>query len=200
MVMSRNQNAGQNHNIKIDNKSFENVEQLGTTLTNRNSIQEEIKSRLKSGNVFYHSVQHILSSSLLTKSTKIKIYRTIILPVVLCGCERWSLTLREEHRLKVFANRVLRRIFGSMRDEVTGQWRRLHELNDLCSSPNIIRVIKSRRMRREGHVARIGKGRDTYRILVGRPEGRRPLERPRRRWEDNIKMDLQEVGWGHALD
>jgi hypothetical protein len=108
-----------------------------------------------------------------------------------------SVTLREEHRLKVFENRVLRGIFGSKRDGVTGEWRRLHneELNGLCSSPDIIRVIKSRRMRWAGHVARMGEGRGAYRVLVGRPEGRRLLGRPRRRWEDNIKMDLQEVGW-----
>jgi hypothetical protein len=97
MVMSRNQNAGQNHNIKIDNKSFEKVDQLGTTLRNRNFVQEEIKSRLKSGNACYHSVQDLLSSSLLSKSIEITVYRTIILPVVLYGCETWSLTLREEH-------------------------------------------------------------------------------------------------------
>jgi hypothetical protein len=105
MVMSRDQNAGQNHNIKTDNKSFERVEQfkyLGTTVKYQNSIQEEIKSRLKSGNACYHSVQDLLSSSLLPKNTKIKIYRTVILPVVLYGCETWSLTLSEEHRLRVF--------------------------------------------------------------------------------------------------
>jgi hypothetical protein len=98
----------------------------------------------------------------------------------------------------VFENRALRRIFGPQRDEVTGDWRRLHneELNDLYSSPNIIRVIKSRRMRWVGHVARMGEGRGAYRILVGRPEGRRPLRRSRPRWEDNIKMDLQDVGFG----
>jgi hypothetical protein len=92
----------------------------------------------------------------------------------------------------MFENRVLRRIFGPKRNEVTGEWRRLHneELNDLYLSPNIIRVIKSRRMRWSGNVARMGEGRGAYRILVGRPEGRRPLGRPRRRWEDNIKMDL----------
>jgi hypothetical protein len=120
----------------------------------------------------------------------------------LFGCETWSLTLREEHSLREFENRVLRRIFGPKRDEVAGEWRRLHneEPNDLYSSPNIIRVIKSRRMRWAGHVARMGEGRGEYRILVGRTEGRRPLGRSRRRWEDNIKMDLQEVGWGHGLD
>jgi len=106
--------------------------------------------------------------------------------------------LREERRLRVFENRVLRGIFGAMRDEVTGEWRKLHneELNDLYCSPNILRVIKSRIMRWEGHVARMGEKRDVYRVLVGKPEGKRPLGRPRRRWEDNIKMDLQEVGCG----
>ena len=105
----------------------------------------------------------------------------------------WSLTLRKEHRL-----RVLRRIFGPKRDGVTGEWRKLHneELNDLYSSPNIVRVIKSRRMRWAGHVARVEEGRGVHKVLVGKPEGKRPLGRPRHRWEDNIKMDLQEVERG----
>jgi len=98
----------------------------------------------------------------------------------------------------VFENKVLRRVFGSKRDEVTGEWRKLHrgELRDLYSLPTIVRVVKSRRMRWEGHVARMGEGRGVHRVLVGKPEGRRPLGRPRRRWKDNIKMDLQEVGGG----
>jgi len=98
---------------------------------------------------------------LLSKNLKIKIYRTIILPVVMYGCETWSLTLREERKLRVFENRVLRRIFGPRRDEVTREWRRVHneELNDFYSSPNIVRVIKSRRMRWAGHVARMGEER-----------------------------------------
>jgi hypothetical protein len=103
--------------------------------------------------------------------------------------------LREEHRLRVFENRMLRRIFGPKREE-DGSWRKLHndELHSLYSSPNIVRVIKLRRMRWTGHVARMGEGRSVYRVLVGRPEGKRPLGRPRRRWEDNIKMDLRGIG------
>jgi hypothetical protein len=115
---------------------------------------------------------------LLSKNLKIKIYRTIILPVVLYGCVTWSLTLREERRLRVYENRVLR-VFGSKRGEVTGEWRKLHneELNDLYSSPNIVRVVKLRRMRWAGHVARTG-DRGVHRVLVGKPEGKRPMGRP----------------------
>jgi hypothetical protein len=125
-------------------------------------------------------VQNILSSSLLSKKLKIKIYRTIILPVVLYGCKTWSLTLREERRLRVFENRVLRRVFGPKRDEVTGEWRKLHneELSDLYSLPNIVRVVKPRRRRGAGHVGRMGEGRGVHRVLVGKPEGKRPLGRP----------------------
>jgi hypothetical protein len=110
---------------------------------------------------------------LLSKTLKIKIYRTIILPVVLYGCETWSLTLREERRLQVFENRVLGRVFGPKRDKVTGEWRKLHneELRDFYSLPNIVRVVKSRRMRWAEHVARMGKGRGVHRFLVGKPEG-----------------------------
>jgi len=114
MVISRDQNAGRSHNIQIDNNSFEWVGEfkyLGTALTNQNSIQEEIKSRMKSGNACYHSVQNLLSSSSLSKNLKIKIYRTIILPVAVYWCETWSLTMREERRLRVFENRVFRNIW-----------------------------------------------------------------------------------------
>jgi hypothetical protein len=138
---------------------------------------------------------------LLSRSVNIKILRTIILPVVLYSYETWSLTLREECRLRVFENRVLSRIFGPKRDEVTGEWRRLHneKLYALYSSPNI-RAIKSRRVRWAGHVARMGDRRGAYRVLVGKHERRRPLGRSRRRWEDNIKMDPGEDGCGIRLD
>jgi hypothetical protein len=144
-------NSGQNQNIRIVNELFQNVAKfkyLGTTLTNQNDIRDEIKSRLNSGNACYHSVQNLLSSHLISKNLKIKIYKTVILLVVLYGCETWSLTLREERRLRVFENRVLRKICGPKREE-DGSWRKLHndELHDLYSLPNIVRVTKSRRMR-----------------------------------------------------
>ena len=116
--------------------------------------------------------------------------------VVFYGCETWSLTLREGGRLTVFENRVLRRIFGPKRDEVTEEWRRPYteELNDLYCSSNIVRVIKSKRMKWMWNVARMRERRGLYTVFVGKLEGKRPLGRPRRRWEDNIKIDLQEVG------
>ncbi|KAJ4427587.1 hypothetical protein ANN_25235 [Periplaneta americana] len=171
MIMSRDENIVRNGNIKIGNLSFEEVEKfkyLGATVTNINDIREEIKHRINMGNACYYSVEKLLSSSLL-----------------------------EEHRLRVLENKVLRKIFGAKRDEVTGEWRKLHntELHALYSSPDIIRNIKSRRLRWAGHVARMGESRNAYRVLVGTLEGNRSLGRPRRRWEDNIKMDLMEVGY-----
>jgi hypothetical protein len=130
------------------------------------------------------------------KNAKVRIYKTIVVSVVLYGCETWSLTLRERHKLRVFESRVLRRIFGTKRDGVTGGWRKLHneELHNLYSSPSIIRITKSKRMRWVGHVARMGEKRNLYRLLVGKPEGKRSLGRPSRRWMDNIKMDILEIG------
>jgi hypothetical protein len=203
--MSRSQKIGQKYSIKIANSSFEDAAKfkyMGTTLTYQNCMHEEINSGLNSGNACCYSVQSFLSSRLLSGNVKVKIYKTIIIPVVLYGCETWSQTLREEHRLRVFENRVLRGIFGPKRDEVTGEWRRLHsgELHNLYSSPDIIRQNKSRRMRWAGHVARMGEGRNVYRVLVGKPEGKRPFGRPRGRWEDGIKMYLREIGWGCGVD
>ena len=149
MITSRQENIVQNQNIMIENLSFEKVEKIknmGVTVTNTNDIRLEIKRRMNMGNACYYSLEKILSSRLLSKKRKVNTYETIILPVVLYGCETWSLTLREEHRLRVFENKVLRKIFGAKRDEMTGKWRKLYnaELHALYSSPNIIRSLKSR--------------------------------------------------------
>jgi hypothetical protein len=137
-----------------------------------------------------------LSSRLLSRNVKVKIHKTIILPVVLYGCETWSLTLRKKHRLRVSENRVLRRIFGPTRDEVTGEWRKLHneELHTLYSSPDIISQVKANAV--GGACGTHGRGEKMYKVLVGKPEGKRPLGRPRRRWEHRIRMDLREIGLG----
>ncbi|KAJ4450277.1 hypothetical protein ANN_01697 [Periplaneta americana] len=168
MIMSRDQNIVRNGNIKIGDLSFEEVEKfkyLGATVTNINDTREKIKRRINMGNACYYSVEKLLSSSLLSKNLKVRIYKTVILPVLLYGCETWTLTLREEHRLRVFENKVLRKIFGAKRDEVTGEWRKLHntELHALYSSPDIIRNLKSRRLRWAGHVALMGESRNAYR-------------------------------------
>ena len=168
--------------VKIDDSSFERVEDfkyLGTTLTNQNFIQEEIKSRLMSGDVCYHSVQNLLSYSLLTKNLKIKIYRIIILPVVVYGCKTWSLTLKKECRLRVFENRVLGRIFGSKRDEVKREWRR---------------------MRWAGHVAYMGERRGVYGGLVGKPNGKRPRGRPGVNGRKILRWIFRKLVVGYELD
>jgi hypothetical protein len=201
IFMSRSQKIEQKHSIKIKNRSLEDVAKfkyLGTTLTDQNCMHEEIKSKLNSGNACCHSVQSLLSSHLLSSNLNVKVFKTIILPVVLCGCETWSLTLREEHRLRVFENRALRRMFGPEWDEVTGEWRKMHngELYNLYSSSDIIRQIKSRRMRWAGHVARMGEGRNVYGVLVGKPEGKRPFEKPKPRWAVGVRMVLSNIASG----
>ena len=159
MVVSRDQNAWQSHYVKTDNSSFQRMEEfkyLGTTLTNQNSIQEEIKSRLKSGNACYHSVQNLLSYSLLSKNIKVKIYRTIILPFVFYWCETCLLTLREDCRLRVFENRVLGRIFGPKRDEVTEICRNYTMRSTMIYTPYQILYRSSNWEWDGGHLASMG--------------------------------------------
>jgi hypothetical protein len=161
--------------MKVANVSFEDVAKfkyLGTKLTDQNCMYEENKMRLKSGSACYHLVQSLLSSRLLSRNVKVKTFKTIILSVVLYGCETWFCTLREEHRLKAFVNRVLRKIFIPKRDEVTGEWGKLHngELHNMYSSSDIIRHIKSRRMRWAGHVASVERGETCRGLWWERPK------------------------------
>jgi hypothetical protein len=195
MLLSRQQNVGQNREIKLVNtsRSFDNVSQfryLGTTVTNHNLIEEEIKRGLCSGNASYYSVQSLLSSRLLSRNLKMRIYQTIILPVISYGCETWSLTLTQNHRLRLFENKVLRRIFRLKRDEVTGEWRKLHneELHDLYSSPSIIRKMKLMEMRWTGHIAQMG-GRGTRMCCW------RESKRERALWEDQDVGGWITLGW-----
>jgi hypothetical protein len=161
-------------------------------------MHTEIKGRLNLGNVCHQSVQSLLSSYLLSRNIKVKIYKTIILPVVFNGCETWSLTLWEEHRLRGFENRVLRRIFGPKRDEVMGERRKMQNGSFIICTHHQISLGRSN----QGERGRYGmwhsweRTKQVYEILVGMPKRRRPLGRQRCRWEDAIRMDLRETGWG----
>jgi hypothetical protein len=156
-------------------------------------MHEVIKSRLNLGNAFYHSVQNYFSSCPLSKNIKVKIYKTIILPVVLYGCETWC-----SHSVRVFENRVLRRIFQSRMDDVMGEWRNLQsgELHNLYLLPDIIRQVELRRMTWVGHVATVGEESKMYDVFMGKPKGKRPLGIPRCRWEDGIGVVLLEIVCG----
>ncbi|PSN49532.1 hypothetical protein C0J52_04975 [Blattella germanica] len=176
MVTRRNASCKANGQLMTNEGNFEEVAEfkyLGALITNRNEKQKEIKHRLNSGNACYYALQQLLSSQLLSKNIKLKIYKTVILPVILYGCETWTLTLREEKRLRVFENKTV-------------EWRRLHntELKDLYGKPDIIRKFKSHDF--------YGKGMGVRKILEGKPEGKRPVGRPRMKWENNINHDLRE--------
>jgi hypothetical protein len=160
MLLSHHQKAGQNHDMKIVNRCFENVAQfkyLGVTVTSQNLIQKEIKRRLNSGSACSHLVQNLSSSCLLFENIKIRTYKTIILHLVLYGCETCSLTLGEEHSQRVHNE----------------------ELHNLYTLPSIIRMIKSESMRWAGRIVQMREKRNAYRLLVGKLEGKRPLGRPR---------------------
>jgi hypothetical protein len=190
MEIGRHRGMIANAHVKKGSNSYEKVKifkYLGSLLTNRNSIQENIKCRLKEGSSCYYSVLTLLYSGLLSKNLKIKIYKAVTLPAVLYGCETWPLTLREEFWLRLFETKILRRIFGPKRDE-NKEWRRLdnEEINSLYRSPNIVSVIQSRRLRWAGDITRMEEDRSAFKILTGKPTGKRTLGRPRRRWEGNI--------------
>jgi len=196
-MISRNTGNNGNRYILIKNEIIEKVNKfkyLRAYVTIKNEVTEEIKSRLVSANAcFFYSVQKLLTSRLISRKLKLKIYITVILPVILYG---YKIGVADEHKLRVFENKVLRKIYVPKRDEMTGEWRRLHKekLHGLYDSPDVVRIMKSRRLRWADHVARMGEKRRLYSILVGKPEGKRSLGRLRRRWEDNIRRHLREVG------
>ncbi|PSN43959.1 hypothetical protein C0J52_12363 [Blattella germanica] len=182
MVTRRNTSCNANGQLMINEGNFEEVTEF------KNEIQKEIKHRLNFGNACYYASQRLLSSQLLSKKIKLKIYKTVILPVILYGCETWALTLREEERLRVFENKVLRKIFGPKREKETGEWRRIHntELKDLYGKPDIIRKIN--------RIDFDGQGIGDRRILEGKPEGKRPVGRPRMKKVDYTGDDFKTLG------
>jgi hypothetical protein len=198
-LLSHHHNAGKNQDIKTVNRPFvSQLKYFGTTVRNQNLIQKEIKRMLISDNTCYHSVHNLLSLRLLSKNVKIKIHTATILPVVLYGYEIPFSTLRKEHRLRVFENRVLRRIVVRKRVEVMGGCGKLHTsmLRKLYSLRSMIRTIKSRRIKWDWHVARMEEKMIAYRLLVGKPESRSRWEdQDRERSVGNTKMELGQMGW-----
>jgi len=170
---------------------------LRTTLTNQNSIQKEIKSKLKSGNACYHSVQNLFSSSLLSNNIKIKVHRTITLSVVLYECETWSPTMKEESTLRMFENTVLRRIFGPRKDEETGEWRKPYNEELLIFMSFLTLYYLGDQIEKndmEGACSTYGGQKRRIQAYGGETYAKEPLGRPKLRWEDNIKMNLKWDG------
>ena len=169
---------------------------LGTMVTSRNEMEREILARITSGNRCFYSLQHLLKKRNISRSTKLIIYNTIIRPVVLYGCETWTLTKRQEQRLLVFENIILRRIMGPIYDRQEGVWRRRHneELREISRQPLITNYIRAQRIRWAGHAARMEEGRMPRSVMEGNIEGRRPVGRPRMRWRNNLMRDLEELG------
>ena len=169
---------------------------LGSTVTSLNQIEEEIRIRIAAGARCAWALDTTLKSSMLSRATKTQIYTTIIRPVVLYGCETWRLTKESERRLNVFERSILRKIWGPVMDDEAGEWRRRHnhELIALSGLPPITNVIRSQRLRWAGHASRKEDGQLVKEIMVGRPLGTRPLGRPRKRWIDNMKEDMNKLG------
>ena len=166
---------------------------LGSTITTDNDIKEEITIRLAAASRCSWALNKILQSRLINRKTKLQAYTSIIRPIATYGCETWSLTQHLEHRLQVFENGILRRIYGPVSDSDTGEWRRRHniELREISQLPPITSYIRAQRLRWAGHVARMRDGSLVKSITQGEPHGRRPVGRPRRRWRDNVKQDME---------
>ena len=165
---------------------------LGSTLTSDSDVSEEVKIRIGAASRASWAINTILKSNILSRSTKIQAYVTIIRPIATYGCETWQLTKELERRLTVFENGILRRIYGPVRDDQTGEWRRRHnvELRELSELPPITSYIPAQRLRWAGHIARMEEDHLLKQIVKGVPAGRRPVRRPRMRWSDNVRGDL----------
>lgn len=192
-------------NITMDEYNFERVKKfkyLGTMLTENNDGTEEINSRIQAGNRCLYAVQDLLKSKVTSRRTKINIYKTIIRPVVMYGCEAWTLTAANEERLRVFERRILRKIYGPIFDASTGRYRirTNKELKDLYGDSDIVREVKSKRLQWAGHVRRLPDSRIVKLAWEEAPVGKRPLGRPRLRWKDNIAKDLRVMSIDEPLD
>ena len=165
-------------------------------LTSRKEMQREILTRIAAGNRCFYSLQHIIKRRGISRATKLRVYNSIIRPVAVYGCETWTLTKRQEQKLLVFENSILRRITGPVYDVEEGAWRRRHnqEIRDITKQPLISNYIRSQRLRWAGHVARMEEDRMPRRVMEGTLEGRRPVGRPRMRWRDNLMEDLRQMG------
>ena len=172
---------------------------LGSTVHSKNIIEREVTLRIGAGSRCSWALDKIIKSRGISRRTKVQVYTAIIRPIVLYGSETWQLTKELERRLEVFERTILRRIFGPVRDEVTGEWRWRHnqELMDLARIPVITSIQRSYRLRWAGHVARMGDERTPKRVMMGQLQGRRPLGRPKKRWSDNLREDLQQLGVDH---
>ena len=199
MVISREETTKNSGHMQKDNmtiKRTETYKYLGTIFNCSNIIREEIQARINSGNKIYYALQHLLISNALSRNTKITIYKTLIRPIVLYGSETWSTTKRDEALLQTFENKVLRRIFGPIRDTQSGEWKRRSnkDIHDLFKSPLITGIMKANRLQWLGHIERMEDNRETKLAYTQEINDRRPRGRPRRRWRDNIHTDLQALG------
>lgn len=198
MVIARDGKDKNSGHIQIDDmkiKRTETYKYLGTNFNCSNIIREEIKSRVHSGNKVYYALQHLLKSNDLSRNIKITIYKTLIRPIVLYGSETWSTTKKDEALLQTFENRILRRIFGPIKDAISGEWRIRSniEIHTLFNSPLITGIMRANRLQWLGHVERMADNRETKTAYTKMLNGRRPRGRPRRRWRDNVQADLQTL-------
>lgn len=183
--------------IKINNQNYERVNSfkyLGTEITSANDIETEIKARLSTANKAYYAFQTLFKKRYISRSLKVQIYKTVIRPIAIYGAESWTLTKKSEELVRIWERKILRKIYGPTCDNGLWRMKMNHELYDKFKSPDIIAIIKVRRLEWLGHVMRMQNQRTAKKILEGKPEGRRRIGRPRLRWLDDVEADLREMG------